>query len=28
LQKVHTPTLDFLVPLVTAKAAAKGLYTH
>ena len=28
LQKVHTPTLDFLVPLVCAKAAAKGLYTH
>ena len=28
LQKIHTPTLDFLVPLVTAKAAAKGLYTH
>ena len=28
LQKVHTPTLDFLVPLVAAKAAAKGLYTH
>ena len=27
LQKIHTPTLDFLVPLVTAKAAAKGLYT-
>jgi len=28
LEKIHTPTLDFLVPLVTAKAAAKGLYTH
>ncbi|MBV9189344.1 MAG: 2-dehydropantoate 2-reductase, partial [Betaproteobacteria bacterium] len=28
LQKVHTPTLDFLVPLVMAKASAKGLYTH
>lgn len=28
VQKIHTPTLDFLVPLVTAKAAAKGLYTH
>ncbi len=27
MQKVHTPTLDFLVPLVAAKAAAKGLYT-
>jgi 2-dehydropantoate 2-reductase len=26
--KVHTPTLDFLVPLVAAKAAAKGLATH
>ena len=28
MEKIHTPTLDFLVPLVTAKAAAKGLYTH
>jgi 2-dehydropantoate 2-reductase len=28
MEKVHTPTLDVLVPLVTAKAAAKGLYTH
>ena len=28
LQKVQTPTLDFLVPLVAAKAAAKGLYNH
>jgi ketopantoate reductase len=28
MQEVHTPTLDFLVPLVAAKAAAKGLYTH
>src|SRR5919197_505638 len=26
--KVHTPTLDILVPLVAAKAAAKGLATH
>ena len=26
--KVHTPTLDVLVPLVVAKAAAKGLFTH
>jgi 2-dehydropantoate 2-reductase len=26
--KVHTPTLDIIVPLVAAKAAAKGLYTH
>lgn len=26
--KVHTPTLDVLVPLVGAKAAAKGLLTH
>ena len=26
--KVHTPTLDVLVPLVAAKAAAKGLATH
>jgi 2-dehydropantoate 2-reductase len=26
--KVHTPTLDLLVPLVAAKAAAKGLFTH
>jgi 2-dehydropantoate 2-reductase len=26
--KVHTPTLGFLVPLVAAKAAAKGLATH
>jgi 2-dehydropantoate 2-reductase len=25
--KVHTPTLDVLVPLVAAKAAAKGLFT-
>jgi 2-dehydropantoate 2-reductase len=28
MEKVHTPTLDLLVPLVAAKAAAKGLYTH
>lgn len=28
MEKIHTPTLDFLVPLVTAKATAKGLYTH
>ena len=28
VQKVHTPTLDVLVPLVAAKAAAKGLYQH
>ncbi|HUQ76031.1 MAG TPA: 2-dehydropantoate 2-reductase [Burkholderiales bacterium] len=26
--KVHTPTLDVLVPLVAAKASAKGLYSH
>ena len=26
--KVHTPTLELLVPLVAAKAAAKGLATH
>jgi 2-dehydropantoate 2-reductase len=26
--KIHTPTLDILVPLVAAKAAAKGLYSH
>jgi 2-dehydropantoate 2-reductase len=26
--KVHTPTLDVLVPLVAAKAAAKGLFAH
>jgi 2-dehydropantoate 2-reductase len=26
--KVATPTLDILVPLVAAKAAAKGLYSH
>jgi len=26
--KVHTPTLDVLVPLVAAKAAAKGLAAH
>jgi 2-dehydropantoate 2-reductase len=26
--KVHTPTLDLLVPIVGAKAAAKGLLTH
>lgn len=26
--KVDTPTLDVLVPLVAAKAAAKGLYSH
>jgi|SRR6266404_2860474 len=26
--KVHTPTLDVLVPLVATKAAAKGLATH
>jgi 2-dehydropantoate 2-reductase len=25
---IATPTLDILVPLVAAKAAAKGLYTH
>jgi 2-dehydropantoate 2-reductase len=28
LEKVHTPTLDIVVPLVAAKAAAKGLFTH
>jgi len=28
MEKLHTPTLDVLVPLVAAKAAAKGLYTH
>ena len=28
LEKVHTPTLDILVSLVGAKAAAKGLFTH
>ena len=26
--KITTPTLDILVPLVAAKAAAKGLYSH
>jgi len=26
--KIATPTLDVLVPLVAAKAAAKGLYSH
>ena len=26
--KVHTPLLDVLVPLVAAKAAARGLYEH
>jgi 2-dehydropantoate 2-reductase len=26
--KIATPTLDILVPLVAAKAAAKGLYSH
>jgi len=26
--KIHTPTLELLVPLVAAKAAAKGLYSH
>jgi 2-dehydropantoate 2-reductase len=26
--KIPTPTLDILVPLVAAKAAAKGLYSH
>ena len=28
MEKVHTPTLDVVVPLVAAKAAAKGLYRH
>jgi 2-dehydropantoate 2-reductase len=28
MEKIHTPTLDILVPLVAAKAAAKDLYTH
>jgi len=28
LEKVHTPTLEIIVPLVVAKAAAKGLFTH
>jgi 2-dehydropantoate 2-reductase len=28
MEKVHTPTLDVLVALVGAKAAAKGLYRH
>jgi len=28
MAKIHTPTLDILVPLVAAKAAAKGLYSH
>src|SRR5438094_7251330 len=28
MEKVHTPTLDIVVPLVAAKAAAKGLFTH
>jgi 2-dehydropantoate 2-reductase len=26
--KVHTPLLDVIVPLVAAKASAKGLFTH
>jgi 2-dehydropantoate 2-reductase len=28
MEKIHTPTLDIVVPLVAAKAAAKGLFTH
>ena len=28
MAKISTPTLDILVPLVAAKAAAKGLYSH
>jgi 2-dehydropantoate 2-reductase len=28
MAKIPTPTLDVLVPLVAAKAAAKGLYSH
>jgi 2-dehydropantoate 2-reductase len=28
MAKVNTPTLDVLVPLLAAKAAAKGLFTH
>jgi 2-dehydropantoate 2-reductase len=28
MEKVHTPTLDIVVPLVAAKAAARGLFTH
>ena len=28
MAKIYTPTLDILVPLVAAKAAAKGLYSH
>jgi 2-dehydropantoate 2-reductase len=28
MEKLHTPTLGVLVPLLAAKAAAKGLYTH
>jgi len=28
MAKIATPTLDILVPLVAAKAAAKGLYSH
>ena len=28
MAKIYTPTLDVLVPLVAAKAAAKGLFTH
>ena len=28
MTKIPTPTLDILVPLVAAKAAAKGLYSH
>src|SRR3954467_997290 len=28
MAKIPTPTLDILVPLVAAKAAAKGLYSH
>jgi 2-dehydropantoate 2-reductase len=28
MAKIHTPTLDLLVPLVAAKAAAKRLYSH
>jgi 2-dehydropantoate 2-reductase len=26
--KIHTPLLEVLVPLVAAKAAARGLYEH
>jgi len=28
MEKIHTPTLDIVVSLVAAKAAAKGLFTH